>query len=76
VSGAVATVAKKRRKPGPKPSDEGPREALIAIKCRGPFKAWVERLAQADDRTVAVVIERALKLYAKQSGFTEDPPVR
>lgn len=69
-------MAKKRARPGPKPSEEGPREALVALKCRQGWKDWLERVAAADERTVSVVIERALKMYAASIEFPEAPPKR
>jgi len=71
-----AVMAKKRIKPGPKPSEEGPRESLVALKCRQPWKEWLERLSAADERAVPVVIERALKAYAASIEFPEVPPKR
>ena len=40
----VTAVAKK--KTGPKPTEEGPREELIALKCRKAYKDWVGRFAK------------------------------
>ena len=65
-------MAKKR---GPKPSAEGPREALIALKCRQEYKDWVSRLARKHRTTPSHIIDVALVKFAEADGF-EPPPER
>ncbi len=63
-------VAKKRAK-------DVDRKPMIA-QLRGSeiWKAWIERAAAYDTRTVAGFLERAAVRYAKEIGFTEEPPER
>lgn len=68
----TATVA---RKTGPKPSKEGPREGLIAIKCRLAYKAWFTRFADQERINPASLFDLALLEYAKLRKF-ELPPKR
>jgi hypothetical protein len=70
---SAATVAKK--KPGPKPKDDGPREALIAVRCRPPFKEWVEAFAKRERVTPSQLVEHGLVELAKVRGV-EPPPDR
>ncbi len=55
--GAVTTVAKKT---GPKPTPEGPREALIAMKCRQRYKDWVGEFAERERTNPSGLIDLAL----------------
>ena len=67
--GVAGVVAKKR---GPKPTDEGPRDVLIGVKCRRAYKEWVARLARKHRITPSQIIDRALVVFAREDGF--DPP--
>lgn len=71
--GGASAVARKTT--GPKASSEGPRDALIAMKCRQAYKDWVIRLAQKHRTTPSQIIDRALVTFAEQDGF-EAPPER
>lgn len=66
VAGAVA------KKTGPKPKPDGPRDTLIAIKCRKAYKQWLEALARKHRTTPSQVIDMALVKFAEFDGF--DPP--
>jgi hypothetical protein len=68
--GAAGTVAKKT---GPKPKPEGPREALIALKCRQEFKDWVSEFARKLRTTPSQLVDRALTKLAEVEGFKEPP---
>ena len=74
----TAGVAKKKPKGHPKvkaPSVD--RKPMIAqLRGAEEWKAWIERGAAFDTRTVAGLIERAVVVYLKQIGFTEEPPER
>lgn len=69
---SVETMA---RKTGPKPSAEGPRESLIAVKCRQPYKAWLNAFAESERINPASLIDLALVEYAKVKKY-KTPPVR
>lgn len=72
--GAPTAVAKKKAlKPGPKPSPQGPRGSLIAIKCRDEWKAWVAELADSERTTPSQLIDVALKAYGEAKGFRAPP---
>lgn len=66
-------VAKK--KTGPKPTVEGPREALIALKCRQAYKDWVAAFAKSRRTTPSQLLDQALVLLAERDGY-EAPPER
>lgn len=72
--GAAVAMAKKK-KPGPKPSAEGPRAALIAVKCHVAYKDWIVRYARSRRITPSQLIDIALSAMAKTDGF-EQPPDR
>lgn len=61
------------RKTGPKPSAEGPRASLIAMKCRQPYKEWVNKFAENERINPASLIDLALMEYAKLKGFKAPP---
>lgn len=68
---SVTAVAKKR------PKKAVDRKPMIAqLRGADAWKAWIERAAAHDTRTVAGFLERAAVRYAKEIGFTEEPPER
>ena len=73
-TGALMPMAKK--KPGPKPQEEGPRSTVLNIKGRVAWKDWLERLAKHNRETTSAAVDHALAVYAKQTGFAEPPPER
>jgi hypothetical protein len=64
-----------RKKTGPKPTPNGPRTALIAMKCRQPYKDWVLRYAKHRRTTPSQLIDLALVDMARADEF-ELPPER
>lgn len=64
------TMAKKRKT---EPQPEGPRDALIAVRCRQTFKAWLESFARRERITPSQLVELGLVSLAKERGFTEPP---
>jgi hypothetical protein len=74
----VDDVAKKGEKPKPKAeADEKARKPMI-LQVRGSdeFKVWFEELARFDGLTPTAVFDRAVRRYAKEVGFTKEPPMR
>jgi hypothetical protein len=71
--GVDAAVAKK--KTGPKPTPEGPRNVLFAMKCRQDYKDWLITMAREERITPSQLVDRALFEYAKKNGKKE-PPAR
>lgn len=66
---AVGVMAKKT---GPKPNPEGARTALIAVKCRPIYKAWIVQLAKKRRVTPSQLVDIALAKLAELDG--EEPP--
>jgi len=50
--------------------------ALPSIRGSDEWKAWVERLADADRASLPDLIDHALVAYAKKIKFNEPPPKR
>lgn len=52
--------------------------SLMVLQMRGTpeWKTWLEELAAFDDRSPASLGERAIRRYAIEIGFTEEPPKR
>jgi hypothetical protein len=73
--GVAGAVTKKKGKTGPKPKPDGPRDALIAVKCRTDYKDWYSRLAAQQRETPSSLFDKMAVLYAKSVGF-EPPPER
>lgn len=71
-------VARKSTKPKGKPSPEPSNRKPMIVQVRGSegYKAWVEKLAGFDGLPLAALVDRALRRYAKEVGFPDDPPVR
>jgi hypothetical protein len=53
------------------------RKPLVA-QLRGSveFKQWLEELVEFDARPLSMILERALKRYAKEAGFEKEAPKR
>lgn len=66
-------VAVAKKKPGPKPSAEGLRDQLIAMKCRPAYKQWVEEFARERRTTPSQLIDVALLMLSKADGFAPPP---
>lgn len=71
---AVAEMARKKSAAGKKPSQAPLREELITMRCTSAFKGWLDGVSDREERTTAVVIERALKVYAEKHGYDAPPP--
>jgi hypothetical protein len=67
-----------RAKPPAGPDPEVPARKPMVVQIRGSegYKAWVESVARKDGLTLAALFDRAVRKYAKEIGFTEDPPPR
>ena len=50
----------------------------VAFQVRGSddYKASIERFAAAEGKSVAALVDHALRAYAKMSGFAEQIPMR
>jgi hypothetical protein len=55
------------------PRREGPRDALIALKCRQAYKDWVVSLARKHRTTPSQIIDNALVKFAEADGFPAPP---
>jgi hypothetical protein len=64
----VVDVAKKKSDPERKPM-------VVQIRGSAEWKAWAEGLAEKDGDTLAKLVERALRKWAKDAGYP-DPPKR
>lgn len=72
-------VAKKKAEPvskQAKPTDKGRKPMIVQVRGSNEFKAWAERLSQFDSLPLSSVVDRALRRYAREIGFKEDPPER
>jgi hypothetical protein len=71
------TVAKKKGKPVPaEPDDSGRKPMVVQVRGSQEWKAWVEELAEIDGIPLAMMVDRALRLYARHLGFDKTPPKR
>jgi hypothetical protein len=68
----VIDVAKKK----PAPKDKTRKPMVAQLRGSAAWKAWIEELADFDDRAVASLFERAVHRYAKEVGFPKEPPER
>lgn len=69
------STPKARVKPGPKPSPQGRRDSLIAIKCWRAYKVWLNKFAKAKRLPPSVLFDLAMSKLAEAEGF-EPPPER
>ena len=76
-AGELMAKGKPKGRPKLPESELTPRKALV-LQMRGSeeWKAWAEGLAEFDGLSVASVVDRAMRAYAKQIGYTKEPPKR
>lgn len=75
----VGNVAKKKRsKPAPEsePDEPGRKPMIVQVRGSAAYKEWVDELAHFDGLPLAALVDRALRRYAKEIGFHEEPPRR
>ena len=58
-----------RKKPEPKP-------VIIGIKASGPWRDWLQEVAEHCRTDVAKLLDAAVAEYAAKRGFTVKPPKR
>jgi len=69
-------VARKQSKPAPQPAPENRKPLVIQVRGSEAWKAWVDKVAEADGRPLAALVERALIAYAKTVGVDDPMPKR
>lgn len=67
----TAVMAKKK---ADKTSERKP--MIAQLRGSDSYKAWIERGAKFDNRSVAGLIERSVAVYLREIGFTEEAPER
>jgi hypothetical protein len=72
----VDDVARAKPPAGPDPEVPARKPMIVQVRGSEEYKAWAEKLARHDSLPLSAVVDRALRLYAKEIGFTEDPPKR
>jgi hypothetical protein len=73
----VATMAKPKKRPGPKPQPQRVRDDTVMIRCRNEWRVFLDQLAQRDGAgTVAELVERAVAEYATRRAFPGPIPPR
>ena len=75
---AELDVAKKTRKPAepePKPEPSARKPMIVQVRGSEEYKAWAEAIASKEGDTLAKLVDRSLRLFAKQNGYS-DPPKR
>lgn len=76
MAGARALGKKRGVKGRPAAGKSGPKPMAIAIKGEVAWRDWVERLAEHNRTDVAKLVDAALVLYARETGFGEPAPKR
>ncbi len=72
----VADVAKKKPIPVPPPDDPKRKPMVVQVRGSEEYKAWAEKMARFDGMSLASLVDRALRKYAKEIGFPDTPPSR
>jgi hypothetical protein len=74
----VIDVPKKNPRPSPSRADEPLERKPMVVQVRGSaaFKAWAEKLARFDNRPLSGLVDKAMRRYAKEIGFPDEPPDR
>lgn len=77
-SATVDKMSKKRGapEPGPQRQDAARKPMVVQIRGSEEYKEWAERLARFDSLSLAALFDRAVRRYAREIGFKEEPPER
>lgn len=60
---------------GPEPRPTGRKPMVVQVRGSEQWKAWAEGLADREGDTLAKLVERTLRKYAREIGYP-DPPKR
>jgi hypothetical protein len=66
---------KSKSKPNSPPQDPTRKPMVVQVRGSEKWKAWVEFIADKEGDTVAKLVERTLRKFAKDAGYP-DPPKR
>jgi hypothetical protein len=71
-------MAKKRTAPkaGKQSTEPGPRSTVLTIKGTEEWKEWLNGLSDHLRIPTSTIVDLALVRYAKESGYTKEPPKR
>jgi hypothetical protein len=69
-------MAMAKKKPGPRPSPGGRRKVVLALKGTDAWREWFEGFCRYMRAPGATVADQAIAKYAKESGYSEEPPGR
>lgn len=61
--------------PEPEPKAAGQKPMIVQVRGSAEYKTWVEGIADKEDDTLAKLVDRALREFAKARGYP-DPPKR
>jgi hypothetical protein len=65
-----------KKKAAPPKGVTGPKANGLVIRCSDEWRAWLSRLADHDQSSMAEVLTRGAQAYARKVGFTEVAPRR
>lgn len=65
-----------KRGPGRPKGEEPARRSMLSIRATEQWRDWINGLADHVDMPATVMIDQALKLYAKSVGFGDEFPGR
>lgn len=76
--GTMATepmAAKKSSKPGKPAAEPKPARKPMIVQIRGSeeYKAWVDAMAESEGFSVAMLFDRAVRVWAKEHGHPDAP---
>jgi hypothetical protein len=69
-------MAKKRMMPKAKRRETIPRSTVLTMKGTEEWKAWLDQLSDHLRIPISTIVDLALVRYAKEMGFTKEPPKR
>lgn len=69
-------VARTKPQPPPEPEDRERKPMAIQVRGNPAWKTWAEELARFDGLSLASLVDRSLRRYAREIGFGKEPPER
>jgi hypothetical protein len=72
----VTDVAEKKTSKSKPLADKGRKPMIVQLRGSEEFKGWVEKIADLDRSSIAVIVEKALIQFAKTIGCNDPAPRR
>jgi Ribbon-helix-helix protein, copG family len=68
-----AMARRKKQTDAPKPLADRHKQPAITLRLPEPYDGLLRHMAEAEDRTITAIVQRALRDYARANGYAWPP---